>query len=546
MAKEETDMNMEEHVPTSDMAEEGLERNGRSENKRIKNNLNAKVKRWINKYSRRNKIKPTVEQTETTRDKDVVRNVHDENRRRLNGVQVKPIRGNCAHMEEDPKAPPEGGWGWVVCFTSMCTNGTVFANMNTFGIMFVALRETFGQDDTSISFKASWVGSTFTGVMFLLSMVSGILADRLGIRTVGLIGGLLALVGTLCSAFVQNILLLYLTYGVIMGTGFAFAYPPSLAILGYYFKRRIGLANGLVTFGGTVVFTFSYSLTLPVLFDAVGFKYTLLFLSGVNSLIMLYALTWKPRIICPIPDGVKDPAPAEFEKCCSCSSDFLNKRIWRNRGYVVWVTAAAISFLGYFVLMFHMVKDADDVFPGSNSNLLPLCLGVPNAVMKLVMGSLSDLHRVSRVRIQQAAFLVMGVTTTCAPLAGSFTSLLVVAVVLGMCDGTVFCMFGPVAFDLVGPVDSAQALGFVFGLLALPASLGPPLAGLLYDHFGNYNLAFHVAGVPLLAGAALMCFIPFRKPHTDTDVAIVHVPSSPVPSADHAASHKTNEPITPI
>nr|KAG5703948.1 hypothetical protein BaRGS_020545 [Batillaria attramentaria] len=201
-------------------------------------------------------------------------------------------------------------------------------------------------------------------------MVSGILADRLGIRTVGLIGGLLALVGTLCSAFVQNILLLYLTYGVIMGTGFAFAYPPSLAILGHYFKRKIGLANGLVTFG--------------------------------------------------------------------------------------------------------------------------------------------DLHSVSRVRIQQAAFLVMGVTTTCAPLAGSFTSLLVVAVVLGMCDGTVFCMFGPVAFDLVGPVDSAQALGFVFGLLALPASLGPPLAGLLYDHFGNYNLAFHVAGVPLLAGAALMCFIPFR------------------------------------
>nr|KAG5703942.1 hypothetical protein BaRGS_020539 [Batillaria attramentaria] len=95
-------------------------------------------------------------------------------------------------------------------------------------------------------------------------------------------------------------------------------------------------------------------------------------------------------------------------------------------------------------------------------------------------------------------------------MAGSFTSLLVVAVVLGMCDGTVFCMYGPIAFDLVGPVDSAQALGFVFGLLALPASLGPPLAGLLYDHYGNYNLAFHVAGIPLFVGAAIMVFIPHR------------------------------------
>nr|KAG5703947.1 hypothetical protein BaRGS_020544 [Batillaria attramentaria] len=197
-------------------------------------------------------------------------------------------------------------------------------------------------------------------------MVSGILADRLGIRTVSLIGGLLALVGMLCSAFVQNILLLYLTYGVIMGTGFSLAYTPSVAILGHYFKRRIGMANGLVAFGGALIFILGYSLALPVLFDAIGFKYTL------------------------------------------------------------------------------------------------LCI--------------SDLRRVRQVRLQQAAFLVMGMTTSCTPLAGTFASLLVIAVVFGMCDGTLFCMFGPVAFDLVGPADSTQALGFVFGLLALPGALGPPLA----------------------------------------------------------------------
>nr|KAG5703944.1 hypothetical protein BaRGS_020541 [Batillaria attramentaria] len=151
-------------------------------------------------------------------------------------------------------------------------------------------------------------------------MVSGILADRLGIRTVGLIGGLLALAGMLSSAFVQNLSLLYLTYGVIMGTGFSLAYTPSLAILGHYFKRRIGLANGLVTFGGVAVFTVSYTLALPVLFDAIGFKYTLMCISG------------------------------------------------------------------------------------SNSNLLPICLGVPNAVMKLVMGSLSDLQLVSRTGVKTNAF----------------------------------------------------------------------------------------------------------------------------------------------
>ncbi|KAK7492964.1 hypothetical protein BaRGS_00015694 [Batillaria attramentaria] len=104
-------------------------------------------------------------------------------------------------------------------------------------------------------------------------------------------------------------------------------------------------------------------------------------------------------------------------------------------------------------------------------------------------------------------------------------------------------MYGPIAFDLVGPVDSAQALGFVFGLLALPASLGPPLAGLLYDHYGNYNLAFHVAGIPLFVGAAIMVFIPHRKLHTVTELAIVEVPATPMPSDDHVASHKRNGPM---
>ncbi|KAK7492966.1 hypothetical protein BaRGS_00015696 [Batillaria attramentaria] len=476
--------------------------------------------------------------------KKIVQDAKDEGPPKTTGVHVKP---NHACTDDGPEAPPpEGGWGWVVCFTSMCTNGTVFANTNTFGIMLVALIDTFDEEDPNISFKASWVGSVLFGVLFLLGMVSGILADRLGIRTVSLIGGLLALVGMLCSAFVQNILLLYLTYGVIMGTGFSLAYTPSVAILGHYFKRRIGLANGLVAFGGALIFILGYSLALPVLFDAIGFKYTLLCISGMNGLIMFYALTWKPRIHRRSDSGEGRAAEgsAEARKTrCSCSSDLLNKRIWRNRGYVLWVVATSVSFLGYGVPLFHLVKHAEDVFPGSGSNLLPICLGVSNAVMKLAVASLSDLRRVRQVRLQQAAFLVMGMTTSCTPLAGTFPSLLVIAVVFGMCDGTLFCMFGPVAFDLVGPADSAQALGFVFGLLALPGALGPPLAGFLYDHYGNYDLAFHLAGIPLMLGAGLLLFIPRGEPHALADISIEEVPSKSSPSADHVTSHKTNKPM---
>lgn len=49
--------------------------------------------------------------------------------------------------------PPDGGWGWVVCFTSMLCNGTVFSIMNTFGILYTFLLDEYAAGDSEISLK---------------------------------------------------------------------------------------------------------------------------------------------------------------------------------------------------------------------------------------------------------------------------------------------------------------------------------------------------------------------------------------------------------
>jgi MCP family monocarboxylic acid transporter-like MFS transporter 10 len=45
--------------------------------------------------------------------------------------------------------------------------------------------------------------------------------------------------------------ILYITYGLLYGIGASFAYTPSLAILGHYFKNYLGLVNGIVTAGSS-------------------------------------------------------------------------------------------------------------------------------------------------------------------------------------------------------------------------------------------------------------------------------------------------------
>lgn len=35
----------------------------------------------------------------------------------------------------------------------------------------------------------------------------------------------------------------------------------------------------------------------------------------------------------------------------------------------------------------------------------------------------------------------------------------------------------PIAFELVGPMQASQAIGYLLGLMALPMTAGPPIAG---------------------------------------------------------------------
>ncbi|KAK7463160.1 hypothetical protein BaRGS_00038272, partial [Batillaria attramentaria] len=353
----------------------------------------------------------------------------DPNATTTHGVAEGDVTDETPRNNGDPSpVQTDGGWGWLVCFTGMCANGIFTGTVSTFSILYVSLLDRFAgseaEDVADISFKTSWIGSLMLGLAFLMSAVAGVASDRFGLRKVAFTGGFLAFIGMLSSAFVQDLMLLYLSYGVCIGVGFAFPYSLSVVILGHYFKRRLGLASGIVTSGGSV-FGVAYSLFLPKLLGS--------------------------------------------------------------------------------------VKHADDLFPDSDSNILPLCMSVMLGVCRLVFGLLADVRCLNPVHMQQAALLTFGITTICIPTAHSFPALVVIALVLGMCDGAVFSVNGPIVFSLVHQQDASQAFGFFIAMMSVPVTVGPPVAGLMYDYFGSYTIAFHVFGITPVLGAIIMLCIPRQR-----------------------------------
>lgn len=193
-----------------------------------------------------------------------------------------------------------------------------------------------------------------------MSIFASIFIDHIGLRKVAVVGSCMSFAGMAASVYVTRLEVYFITYGVIMGTGFACTITSSLIILGHYFKKRLGLANGLVTFGGAV-FTFSYSLVLPELFSYVGLKPTLLCLTGLFFLLVPCAATWTPIFLredlaVPLVPSEDCLAEEESSRCAKMAGKYINLNIWRYRDYVLWVVGNCVSLFGYFVPFIHMVS----------------------------------------------------------------------------------------------------------------------------------------------------------------------------------------------
>lgn len=413
--------------------------------------------------------------------------------------------------------PPDGGcWAWLVCAASCWTNGTVFGIINSFGVLLVAMKELEGAD----VFKTAWVGSMCSGLTFMMSPVASFLTDRLGCRATGLIGGSIACLGLFLSSFVKRIEVLYITYGLFVGGGFSICYTPSLVIIGHYFKKKIGLANGIVA-TGSAIFTIALPFLIQFILEQSSLKETLRYMTITTIIMTLGAMVFSPLLQKEVKEiidekGVKVKKKSVVHRKQSVFnkvSPFKNVStgIWKNKRYRIWSIGVPMALFGYFVPFFHLVNHINQVFPGADAPLAIACLGATSGLGRMASGVLSDHPRVNRVMLQQVSFLAIGICTTLLPVCVHFAMILVLVSVMGIFDGCFVCMMGPIAFDLVGPRKASQALGFVLGSMSIPMTVGPPVAGLIYDKVKSYNLAFFLAGLSPIIGACFLMLI-HRQP----------------------------------
>uniref|UniRef100_A0A182RUC9 MFS domain-containing protein n=1 Tax=Anopheles funestus TaxID=62324 RepID=A0A182RUC9_ANOFN len=172
--------------------------------------------------------------------------------------------------------PPDGGWGWVVCFASFMVNLIADGVTFSFGVMYIELLSYFGEGKG----KTAWVGSLFMAMPLLCGPVASFLTDRYGCRKVTIIGSILASIGFALSAYATSIEMLYLTFGILSGFGLSLCYVAAVVIVAYYFDKKRSFATGLSVCGSGIG-TFVFASLTQILLDEYGWRGTTLILAGI-------------------------------------------------------------------------------------------------------------------------------------------------------------------------------------------------------------------------------------------------------------------------
>ncbi|XP_067671755.1 monocarboxylate transporter 10-like [Haliotis asinina] len=425
---------------------------------------------------------------------------------------------------------------WIICvcavFDQMFINGLI----NIYGVFYVKFVEEFGTTKA----KAAWLGSLTYGMMKLFAPVVSILVRRYTNRMSMITGCAFCAVSVFSTSFVTNIDVMFVTFPFLYGIGFSLVINPAMVIANGYFDKYLGLATGLVCAGSSLG-----SITLAPacqrLVDTVGWRMTFRYMTGAYI-----ALCFLNLLIKPLPRGSQRPIDNISQPVIRGLIEDL--KLWKNRVFVLWAVATAFVMFGYFIPNVHLVSYAmNQGISADTAAYLLMALGCATTIGRILSGKIVQYGFLNRLHLHQLTMITTGTAFMILPSIESFAGLLTYSIVLGLVDGCYVVLLPILTSSLIGADKAVLAWCFMSCVCSLTFTLGPPVSGFLCDMTGNYNVAFHIAGIPVILGAAILFFVPWAQ-RTSTTTNVMRVISTeaedrPRGSAGSSASGSSDETI---
>ncbi|XP_053397672.1 uncharacterized protein LOC123552153 [Mercenaria mercenaria] len=330
------------------------------------------------------------------------------------------------------------------------------------------------------------------------SPVTSQLLNRYSYSRVMMAGGLFCMLSLIVSSFVSSVVLLYLTFSVFYGIGTCMCTAPTMTITPEYFDKYMSIATG-ITVSGSSFGTLIMGPLSQIIIEKAGWRAAFRIYAGFIVITII------------LNSQIKAP-PTIAKRKAEGRSFIKDLQIWKSRVFVIWTIAITLVMFGFYIPYVHLVSYAVDrgISPDTAS-LLMMILGATTAIGRIMFGKIVQLGILNRLHMHQLSMVVTGTGVMVLPLITSYTGIVLYVITVGLVDGCFVVLLPIMTASLIGIEKSVVAWGFLIGTCSVTFTLGPPVAGALYDATGSYNVAFHCAGIPIVAGAVLLFLIPWAQ-----------------------------------
>ncbi|THU87429.1 MFS general substrate transporter [Dendrothele bispora CBS 962.96] len=388
-----------------------------------------------------------------------------------------------------PSDFPDGGLrAWLVVFGAMCNTFSTFGYVNSWGT-FQAYYQQANLRTTSAS-DIAWIGSIQFSLIFLPGLVVGRLFDVGYFRVVFTTSAILIVVATFLVPECKEYWQFVLCQGMAIGLGCGGIYSSNTAVIAHWFKRRRGLALGIITVGASIGGIF-FPIVIRSLIQRVGFTWCMRTLGFILMFTLgLANVTVRRRL---------PPSGGDFR-------DIFNFRLFASASYSIYCLSGFVAFLGMYTVLTFINSSAVfyGVPPGFAVYLTSIANGT-SGVARYLCGSLSD--RLGSMNVMIPFTLVAAVMTFAWPFARSEGSLIVIAIIYGFASGAYISLIVNPILAMPGSVNEAgRRIGLAMTVLGLGALVGPPISGAINRSTGGFPAVGYYAGSVILISAALMIF----------------------------------------
>lgn len=342
----------------------------------------------------------------------------------------------------------------------------------------------------------------FTINLFVLPIamiLAGPLVKRFGVRVVVLLGGILFGLGLYLSGMINSVYQIYITYGLIAGSGIGLIYSITVSNTVKWFPENKGVAGGLTAGGfgaGSIIFA-------PV---AAQFIATQGVLGAFQTLGLIFCgVILVLGIFIAAPPEQEAPAKVEVEavRTSQNSNDLTTREMLKTTDfYMIWGLMVLGCISGLMIIS--QASPIGQVMVGLSPEQAAFAvgfIGLANATGRVVWGTISD--KIGRYNTLMVMFLFSGAGLVALYFTHDLPLFMVGICLIAASYGGVFGLFPSITADRFGIKNLSMNYGVVMTGLSIGAFIGPQIAAYAVQQSGgSYNLAFIITlGINILAFA---------------------------------------------